>query len=256
MQGADGVAWRHHAAGVGQQRADPAIAAQHAAGIDRHRRLQRTIDRQPSLVDQGRAGVSAVTGEHQGSDALLGQAAMASDIVAPQVQPAAQVVAAPLGRLAGIHQGADTRQIDHELARAVATGDAERLGNVLFGDQHARAPQPLVQVDHAPAVQGVDARCAHVGGGGAQHAGDLCAAHVGEALHQHRRRTGGMGRGHGRTVLVGIALGQVFQAGAANHRAVDPGAGGRYAEARGIAATGRERADQVRVGAAGVGVLL
>ena len=65
-----------------------------------------------------------------------------------------------------------------------------------------------------------------------------------------------MGRGHGRAVLVGVAQGQVFQAGAANHRAVDPGARGRYAETRGVATARRERADQVRVGAAGVGVLL
>ena len=187
---------------------------------------------------------------------MLGQTAVAADVVAPGVEAARDVAAHPLGRFALIDDRADARQIGDKLAGAVSALHAELLGNVLLGDEHRRAIDGLAQVDHAPAVQGVDARCAEVGRSGAQHAGDLIAGHIREAFHQHRDGTGHVWRGHRGAVVVFVAGGQVVGVGTFDDRAVDLGARRRDAVTGGVAATRGERADHVRIGAGGVRVLL
>ncbi len=77
LQGADGVARRDGAALVGIQRRDAAIATQNAAVVDGDGRGQRAVDGQASLINQRRAAVAVGPAQHQGADALLGQAAVA-----------------------------------------------------------------------------------------------------------------------------------------------------------------------------------
>ena len=181
---------------------------------------------------------------------------MARDVVAPHIPPAVQVIAHTLGGFAGIHHRADTRQVRDELAAAVGAVDTELGRDILGGDKHPWAVDRLAQVDHAPAIEGVDARRAEVGGGGLEHGGDLVAAHVLEAFHQHRCAAGYVRRGHGCAVEVGVVVGEVVQVGAVDDRAVDLGAGRRYAKARRIATARREGADHIGVGTCGVRVLL
>ncbi|CAI2530929.1 Uncharacterised protein [Serratia ficaria] len=195
-EGADRVARRHRAAAMHRQRADAAGTAEDAAALHADVRYQRAVDRQQAGVDLGRAGIGVGAGQHQGADALFGQAAVTGDIVAPDVQPAVNVVTDALGRLALIQHRADTRQVHHELFRAVGAADAKLFGNILLGNQHTRAVDRLAQVDHPPAVQRVDARRAHVGGGGFQHFRYLRAVQVREALHQHRNAAGHVRRRH------------------------------------------------------------
>ncbi|MNK92510.1 hypothetical protein D3C87_1126370 [compost metagenome] len=181
---------------------------------------------------------------------------MAENVVAPDVEPAVHVVAHTLGGFAGVDDRADTRQVRDKLTGAVGAVDAELFGNVLLGDEHRRAVDAFAQVDHAPAIQRIDAGCAEVGGGGTQHAGDLCAGHVREAFHQHRHRAGNVRCRHGGAVVIGVAGSQVSGIGAADDRTVDPAARRRHAETRGVAAARREGADVVGVGTVGVRVLL
>ncbi len=237
LQRADGVARRDGAALIGGQRRDAAIAAQYAAVVDGDRRGQRAVDRQASLIDQRRAAVAVGASQHQGADALFGQAAVAGDVVAPHVEPALRPAAGALGRFAGIDNRTDTRQVSHELAVAVGAVDTELGRNVRFGDEHAWAVDRLAEVDHAPAVQRIDTRCAKIGGGGFQDVGDLRAGHVRKALHQHSHAACDVRRGHRGAVLVGPADGQVCQAGAVEDRTIDARTGCRDAEAGGVAAT-------------------
>lgn len=173
-----------------------AVATEDTAVIHCHRRLQRTVDGQAALIDQGRAAVGVVAGQHQRAETLLGQTAVTGNVVAPGIEAAGDVGAHAFGRFALIDDRADARQIGDKLAGAIRAVDAEFRRNVLLGDEHRWAVDALAQVDHAPAVQGVDARRAEVGGGGAQYRGDLITAHVREAFHQHRHGTGDVGRGH------------------------------------------------------------
>ncbi len=256
VQGADRVARRHGAAITGGQRTDRATAADNTAALHADGRGDRTVDSQPPLIDQRRAGIGVVTGQHQGADALLGQAAVAGDVVAPEVQAAKIAAADALGRFTLVQHRADARQIDHELGRAISHArrirDAELFGNILSGHQHARAVDGLAQVDHPPAVERVDARRAHVGGGGFQHFRHLRAIQIRETLHQHRNAAGHVRRRHRGTAFIGIAGRQVVHTGARDHRAVHPGTRCRDAQTGGIAATGREGADAVIAGIVGI----
>ena len=256
VQGANGIARCHSTAAFRAQRTDTPRTTDHAALAHGDVGGDRTVDRQQALVDQRRPAVGVGAGEHQGTDALLGQAAMARDVVAPHIAPAVQVIAHTLGGFAGIHHRADARQVRHELAAAVGAVDTELGRDILGGDKHPWAVDRLAQVDHAPAIEGVDARRAEVGGGGLEHGGDLVAAHVLEAFHQHRCAAGYVRRGHGCAVEVGVVVGEVVQVGAVDDRAVDLGAGRRYAKARRIATARREGADHIGVGTCGVRVLL
>ncbi|MNS63860.1 hypothetical protein D3C72_969660 [compost metagenome] len=233
-----------------------AVAAEDTAVIHRHRRLQRTVDGQAPLIDQGRAAVSVVAGQHQRADTLFGQTAVTGNIVAPGIETTGDVGTHALGRFALIDDRADARQIGNELAGAIRAVDTEFRWNVLLGDEHRRAVDAFAQVDHAPAVQGVDARCAEVGGRSAQDRGDLITAHVREAFHQHRHGTGDMRRGHRGAVVVFVAGGQVVGVGAFDDRAENLCARRRDAETRGVAATRRERTHDVRIGAGQIRVLL
>ncbi|CVH46811.1 Uncharacterised protein [Serratia marcescens] len=174
---------------------------------------------------------------------------MARDVVTPEVQAAQHIAADALGRFALVQHRADARQIHHELGRAVGHArrirDAEFFGNILDGRQHARAVDGFAQVDHPPAVERVDARRPHVGGGGFQHFRHLRAIQIRETLHQHRDAAGHVRRRHRGAAVFGVAGRQILHAGAFNHRAVYPGARRRNAEAGGVAAAGREGADAV-----------
>ena len=115
---------------------------------------------------------------------------MAGNVVRPDVEAALYLIAeACIGR-AFIHFGADAGDIGDKLRRAV--GDAfrvrytQRFGNILDGIEHARTIDRLAQIDHAPAVERVDAGIAHVGGGSFQYLRHLRAGHIRKALHQHR----------------------------------------------------------------------
>ncbi len=256
VQGADRVARRHGAAAAGGQRTDRAAAADDAAALHADVRGDRAVDRQPPLIDQRRAGISVVTGHDQRAHPFLGQAAVAGDIVAPDVQPAQHIAADALGRFALVQHRADARQIHHELGRAVSHArrirNTELRRNILGGHQHAWPVDSLAQVDHPPAVERVDARRAHVGGGGFQHFRHLCAAQIRETLHQHRNAAGHVRRRHRGAAVFGVAGRQILHAGAFNHRAVYPGARRRNAEAGGVAAAGREGADAVVAAIRGV----
>ncbi|CVF23847.1 Uncharacterised protein [Serratia marcescens] len=247
VQGADRVARRHGAAAAGGQRTDRAAAADDAAALHADGRGDRAVDCQPPLIDQRRAGIGVGSGQHQRADTLLGQAAVAGDVVAPDVQAAQHIAADALGRFALVQHRADARQIHHELGRAVSHArrirDAEFFGNILDGRQHARAVDGFAQVDHPPAVERVDARRPHVGGGGFQHFSHLRAIQIRETLHQHRDAAGHVRRRHRGTAFIGIAGRQVVHTGACDHRAVHPGTRCRDAQTGGIAATGRESAD-------------
>ena len=107
-------------------------------------------------------------------------------------------------------------------------------------------------VDHSPAVECVDARRAHVGGGGFQHVRHLCAIQIRETLHQHRNAAGHVRRRHRGAAFIGIAGRKVVHTGARDHRAVHPGTRRRDAEASGIAAAGREGADAVITAIGGI----
>ncbi|CVC60648.1 Uncharacterised protein [Serratia marcescens] len=249
VQSADRVARRHGAALTGGQRTDRTAAADDAAALHADGRSDRAVDCQPPLIDQRRAGIGVVTRQHQRADALLGQAAVAGDVVTPEVQAAQHIAADALGRFALVQHRADARQIHHELGRAVGHArrirDAEFFGNILDGRQHARAVDGFAQVDHPPAVERVDARRPHVGGGGFQHFRHLRAIQIRETLHQHRDAAGHVRRRHRGAAVFGVAGRQILHAGAFNHRAVYPGARRRNAEAGGVAAAGREGADAV-----------
>ncbi|KPX65879.1 Unknown protein sequence [Pseudomonas amygdali pv. lachrymans] len=116
LQGAGGVARRDGAAPVGGQCCDAAIAAQYAAVVDGDGRGQRAVDGQASLIDQRRAAVAIGPAQHQGADALFGQATVTRDAVAPHIQPALRPGAGALGRFACVDNRADTGQVSHELA--------------------------------------------------------------------------------------------------------------------------------------------
>ncbi|CVH38228.1 Uncharacterised protein [Serratia marcescens] len=257
VQGADRVTRRHGAAAAGGQRTDRAAAADDAAVLYADGRGDRAVDCQPPLIDQRRAAIGVVTRQHQRADALLGQAAVAGDVVAPEVQAAKIAAADALGRFTLVQHRTDARQIHHELGRAVSHAcrirNAELRRNIFDGHQHARAVDGLAQVDHPPAVERVDARRAHVGGGGFQHVRHLCAIQIREPLHQHRNAAGHVRRRHRGTAVFGVAGRQILHAGAFNHRAVHPGTRCRDAQTGGIAAAGREGADAV---IAGIGRIL
>ncbi|CAB5698868.1 Uncharacterised protein [Serratia marcescens] len=175
---------------------------------------------------------------------------MAGDVVGVDFQFATDVVTLSGVQRAGIHLGAQTRNIGDKLGRAVSHArrirNAELRRNIFDGIEHARAVDGFAQVDHSPAVERVDARRAHVGGGGFQHVGNLRRAHVREALQQHRHRAGDVRRRHRGAVFIAVVRHQVGRIGTVGHGAVDFAARRRDAEAGGIAATGREAADGVR----------
>ncbi len=250
VQGADRVARRHGAAAAGGQRTDCAAAADDAAALHADGRGDRAVDRQPPLIDQRRPGIGVGAGHDQRAPPFFSQAAMAGDVVAPEIQAAQHIAADALGRFALVQHRADARQIHYKLGRAVGHArrirNAEFFGNILGGHQHARAVDGFAQVDHPPAVERVDARRAHVGGGGFQHVGNLRRAHVREALQQHRHRAGDVRRRHRGAVFIAVVRHQVGRIGTVGHGAVDFAARRRDAEAGGIAATGREAADGVR----------
>ncbi len=250
VKGTDRVARRHGAALTGGQRTDRTAAADNTAALHADGRSDRAVDCQPPLIDQRRAGIGVVTRQHQRADALLGQAAVAGDVVTPEVQAAQHIAADALGRFALVQHRANARQIHHELGRAVSHArrirDAEFFGNILDGRQHARAVDGFAQVDHPPAVERVDARRPHVGGGGFQHVGNLRRTHVRETLQQHRHRAGDVRRRHRGAVFIAVVRHQVGRIGTVGHGAVDFAARRRDAEAGGIAAAGREAADGVR----------
>ncbi len=162
---------------------------------------------------------------------------MAGNVIAPHIQAAMHVGAQTLGRFTGIHHRTNAWQVGDKLAAAIGAVDTELSRNILSGHEHPWPVDCFAQVDHAPAIQRVDARRAKVGGGGFEHGGDLLAAHVREALHQHRRCAGHMGRSHGGAVFVGPVGGQVAQVGAVDDRAENFGTGCRHTEARRITAT-------------------
>ncbi|CAI1956589.1 Uncharacterised protein [Serratia ficaria] len=249
-EGADRVARRHRAAAMHRQRADAAGTAEDAAALHADVRYQRAVDRQQAGVDLGRAGIGVGAGQHQCPLALFGQAAVAGNVVGIDLQRAMNIVALPGVRRARIHLGAQSRNIGDKLRGAVGHAggirDAELFRNILDGIKHARAVDRLAQVDHPPAVQRVDARRAHVGGGGFQHVGNLRRSHVREALQQHRDRTGHVRGGHRGAVLVAVVRHQLCGIRAVGHRTVDFAARRRNAKAGGIAAAGRESADAVR----------
>ncbi len=250
VQGADRVARRHGAAAAGGQRTDRAAAADDAATLHADVRGDRTVDRQPPLIDQRRAGIGVVTGHDQRAHPFLGQAAVAGDVIGVNVQLTADIVTLPGMQRTGIHLGAQSRNIDDKLGRAVGHArrirDAELCGNILDGIEHARAVDSLAQVDHPPAVERVDARRAHVSGGGFQHVGNLRRVHVRETLQQHRHCAGDVRGRHRGAVFIAVVRHQIGRIGTVGHGAVDFAARRRDAEAGGIAAAGREAADGVR----------
>ncbi|CAI2017227.1 Uncharacterised protein [Serratia marcescens] len=250
VQGADRVARRHGAAAAGGQRTDGAAAADDAAALHADGRGDRAVDRQPPLIDQRRPGIGVGAGHDQRAPPFFGQAAMAGDVVGVDFQFATDVVTLSGVQRAGIHLGAQTRNIGDKLGRAVGHArrirNAELRRNIFDGIEHARAVDGFAQVDHPPAVERVDARRAHVGGGGFQHVGNLRRAHVREALQQHRHRAGDVRRRHRGAVFIAVVRHQVGRIGTVGHGAVDFAARRRDAEAGGIAATGREAADGVR----------
>ncbi len=250
VQGADRVARRHGAAAAGVQRTDGAAAADDAAALHADGRGDRAVDRQPPLIDQRRPGIGVGAGHDQRAPPFFGQAAMAGDVVGVDFQFATDVVTLSGVQRAGIHLGAQTRNIGDKLGRAVGHArrirNAELRRNIFDGIEHARAVDGFAQVDHPPAVERVDARRAHVGGGGFQHVGNLRRAHVREALQQHRHRAGDVRRRHRGAVFIAVVRHQVGRIGTVGHGAVDFAARRRDAEAGGIAATGREAADGVR----------
>ncbi len=182
---------------------------------------------------------------------------MAGDVVAPEIQAAQHIAADALGRFTLVQHRADARQIHHKLGRAVGHArwirNTELRRNIFGSHQHARAVDGFAQVDHPPTVERVDARRAHVGGGGFQHFRHLCAAQIRETLHQHRHCAGHVRRRHRGAAVFGVAGRQILHAGTFNHRAVYPGARRRDAEAGGITAARGEGADAV---IAGIGRIL
>ncbi len=182
---------------------------------------------------------------------------MAGDVVAPEIQAAQHIAADALGRFALVQHRADARQIHYKLGRAVGHArrirNAEFFGNILGGHQHARTVDGLAQVDHPPAVERVDARRAHVGGGGFQHFRHLRAIQIRETLHQHGNAAGHVRRRHRSAAVFGVTGRQILHAGAFDYRAVYPGARRRDAEAGGVTAARREGADAV---IAGIGRIL
>ncbi|CUZ97960.1 Uncharacterised protein [Serratia marcescens] len=250
VQGADRVARRHGAAAAGGQRTDRAAAADDAAVLHADIRGDRAVDRQPPLIDQRRPGIGVGAGHDQRAPPFFGQAAMAGDVVGVDFQFATDVVTLSGVQRAGIHLGAQTRNIGDKLGRAVGHArrirNAELRRNIFDGIEHARAVDGFAQVDHPPAVERVDARRAHVGGGGFQHVGNLRRAHVRETLQQHRHRAGDVRRRHRGAVFIAVVRHQVGRIGTVGHGAVDFAARRRDAEAGGIAASGREAADGVR----------
>ncbi|CAI1180604.1 Uncharacterised protein [Serratia entomophila] len=176
-EGAYRVARRHRAAAMDRQRADAAGTAESAAALHADVRRHRAVDRQQAGVNLGRPGIGVGAGQHQRPLALLGQAAVAGDIVGIDFQRAMNIVTLSGVQRARIHLGAKPRDIGDKLRGAISHAgrirDAELGGNILDGIKHARAVDRLTQVDHPPAVQRVDARRAHVGSGGFQHVGNL-----------------------------------------------------------------------------------
>ncbi len=253
VQGADRVARRHGAATSCGQRTDRATAADDAAILHADGRGDRAVDGQPPLVDQRRAGIGVVTRQYQGAHALFGQAAVAGDVVSPEIQATKRIAADALGRLTFVQHRADARQIHHELGRAVSTVNEKFLRDILLGNQHARTVDGLAQVDHPPAVERVDARRPHIGGGGFQYVGNLRRGHVRETFHQHRDAAGHVRCRHRGTAFIGIAGSQIVHTGACDHRAVHPGTWRRDTEAGGVTAARREGADAV---VAGIGRIL
>ncbi|CAI2529320.1 Uncharacterised protein [Serratia liquefaciens] len=185
VQRADRIARRHGTASARGQRTQRTGTAQHAGALHRHVRSHRTIYRQQALIDQGWPCVAVIAGQHQCADAQFGQAAMAGNIVAPDIQPTMNIVTHTLGRFAFVQYCTDAWQIHHKLLRAVGTAHAELLRDILFGDKHPRAVDRFAQINHPPAVKRIDARRAHINRGGLQHRSHLCAGHIGEAFHQH-----------------------------------------------------------------------
>ncbi|CVC56075.1 Uncharacterised protein [Serratia marcescens] len=250
VQSADRVARRHGAAAAGSQRTHRAAAADNTAALHADGRGDRAVDCQPPLIDQRRAGIGVGAGHDQRAHPFFGQAAVARDVVGVDFQFAADVVTLSGVQRAGIHLGAQARNIGDKLGRAVGHArrirDAELRRNILDGIEHARAVNGFAQVDHPPAVERVDARRAHVGGGSFQHVGNLRRTHVRETLQQHRHRAGDVRRRHRGAVFIAVVRHQVGRIGTVGHSAVDFAARRRDAEAGGIAAAGREAADGVR----------
>ncbi|CAI1217777.1 Uncharacterised protein [Serratia marcescens] len=175
---------------------------------------------------------------------------MAGNVVGVDFPSTVEVITFPGVQRTGIHLGAPPRNIGDKLGRAIGHArrirDAELRGNILDGIEHTRAVDGLAQVDHPPAIERIDARRAHVGGGGFQHVGNLRRGHVREALQQHRHRAGDVRRRHRGAVFIAVVRHQVGRIGTVGHGAVDFAARRRDAEAGGIAAAGREAADGVR----------
>ncbi|CAI1169486.1 Uncharacterised protein [Serratia rubidaea] len=178
---------------------------------------------------------------------------MTGDIIAPYIQPAVDIITHPLGRFAPVEHRADAGQVGDKLAGTISNAlfirHAELLRNILLGIEHPRPVDRLTEVNHPPAVQRINPRIAHIGGGSLQHRRHLRAGHIREALHQHRNAAGNVRRSHRSTAVLGVAGGQIVRRGAFNHRAVDLRARRRDAEAGGVAAAGREGADRVITGA-------
>ncbi|MNZ97990.1 hypothetical protein D3C78_1172580 [compost metagenome] len=152
----------------------------------RHVRSHRTIYRQQAGIDPRRAGVGVVTGQYQRPLALFGQAAMAVDIIGIHFKRAVVVIADSGMQRTLIDDRPHARNVGDKLRRAVSHARRVRntklLGDIIDGIEHARTVNRLAQIDHPPAVQRIDPRCAHIGGGGLQHVGNLRRRHVRETL--------------------------------------------------------------------------
>ena len=241
LQGADGVARGHRAAGARQQAADPAAAAEGAAGIDFDGGQQRTVDAEQPAIDQGRPAIGAVAAQDQAAGTGLDQAALvlalggglvaghADGIVGAfllagagwQAVFPALVLQRPLpGRVLGgvlglaLEQGA----IGNRVAPFVA--QAGREVGLEAAEQLSRPMHRPTEIRHAPADGvggGAGRRAVELGGGGQQNLQRLLVVQVRIAPHDQGQRAGGVGRGHRGTGLVGVA--------AAGHGAVDQAAG-------------------------------
>ncbi len=95
VQGADRVARRHGAAAAGGQRTDCAAAADDAAALHADGRGDRAVDRQPTLIDQRRAGIGVGTGQFQDSRALFGQAAVTGNVVGVDFPSTVDIITFP-----------------------------------------------------------------------------------------------------------------------------------------------------------------
>ncbi|CAI1181565.1 Uncharacterised protein [Serratia rubidaea] len=167
---------------------------------------------------------------------------MAGDIVRINFQATVYVVTDTLIARTAIQLRAYPRNIGDKLRRtighALGIRDAELLRNILRGVKHPRPVDRLAEVNHPPAVQRIDSRGAHIGGGSFQHVGNLRCRQIRETLQQYGDRTGHVRRCHRGTVFIAVVRRQLLRIGAVGHRAVYFTARRSNAEAGGVAATG------------------